>query len=96
MNNMKNSKINNKPAIAIFYNLFSVFAFFIIYYLIQDQFQDNIYKNKIEFADIVNLSITLQTSAGYSNLSPKTTMAKWFVATQQTLLIFGNLIILHI
>jgi len=85
---------SNKPAIAIFYNLLVIFTFFIIYYLIQNQFENRV--KKTTSIDIANLAITLQTSAGYTNLIPVSKLANSLVAIQQMLLIFGNLIILHI
>ena len=85
-----------RPTIVILYNLIVMLLFFIIYYLIRHHFSNNVGSSKdAKLIDIINLSVTIQTSVGVSNLVPITDVAKIFLVLQQILLIFGNLIILH-
>jgi len=79
----------------ILYNLMVVTIFFIIYFILRDQFITND-KKKATTLDLLNLSITLQTSVGYTFISPTTTMTKFMLTLQQFFLIFGNLFILHL
>ena len=79
----------------ILYNLMVVTIFFIIYSILSDQFLTNDNK-KATTLDLLNLSITLQTSVGNTFINPTTTMTKFMITLQQFFLIFGNLFILHI
>jgi hypothetical protein len=79
----------------ILYNLMIITIFFVIYLIISEQFLTND-KKKVTTLDLLNLSITLQTSVGYTFVNPTTTMAKFILTLQQLLLVFGNLFILHL
>ena len=81
---------------AIVYNLITISMFFIIYFLIRDHFIKEDSKAPASVLDILNLSITMQTSVGSPYILPQTTIAKFIITMQQFLLIFGNLFILHI
>ena len=79
----------------ILYNLMMVTIFFILYSILSDQFLTNDNK-KATTLDLLNLSITLQTSVGNTFINPTTSMTKFMLTLQQFLLIFGNLFILHV
>ena len=79
----------------ILYNLMVVTIFFILYSILSDQFLTNDNK-KATTLDLLNLSITLQTSVGNTFINPTTTMSKFMITLQQFFLIFGNLFILHL
>lgn len=79
----------------ILYNLMVVTIFFILYSILSDQFLTNDNK-KATTLDLLNLSITLQTSVGNTFITPTTTMTKFMITLQQFFLIFGNLFILHL
>lgn len=87
-------KKGKRPTIVIIYNLTLIIVFFIIYYIIKDHFL-NSEKKTPRIVDLFNLSITMQTSVGYSTFYPVTDLAKIVLIIQQLFLIFGNLIILH-
>lgn len=72
-----------------------VTIFFIIYLILSEQFTTNDNK-KITTLDLLNLSITIQTSVGYTFIKPTTTTTKFMLTLQQFLLFFGNLFILHL
>uniref|UniRef100_A0A6C0HRC4 Potassium channel domain-containing protein n=1 Tax=viral metagenome TaxID=1070528 RepID=A0A6C0HRC4_9ZZZZ len=80
---------------AIIYNLIAISMFFIIYLLIRDHFTKDS-NDPASILDVLNLSITMQTSVGSPYIVPKTSIAKFIITMQQFLLIFGNLFILHI
>lgn len=79
----------------ILYNLMVVTIFFIIYFILREQFLTND-KKKATTLDLLNLSVTLQTSVGNTFINPQTTMTKFMITLQQFFLIFGNLFILHL
>ena len=79
----------------ILYNLMVITIFFVIYLIISEQFLTTD-KKKATTLDLLNLSITLQTSVGYTFVNPITTTAKFILTLQQFFLIFGNLFILHL
>jgi hypothetical protein len=87
-------KRRKRPTLVILYNLILIVVFFVVYLLFADHFITSDRK-KPEVIDILNLSVTLQTSVGFSTLSPVTNTGKIILLIQQTFLIFGNLIILH-
>jgi len=79
----------------ILYNLTLITIFFIIYLFLGDQFKSND-NTKVSVMDLLNLSITFQTSVGNTFATPTTPLAKFMITFQQFLLVFGNLFILHI
>ena len=79
----------------ILYNISLVVIFFIIYSMIIEQFI-TLDKEKAATIDVLNLSVTLQTSVGNTFVRPTTSFAKIMITIQQFLLIFGNLFILHV
>lgn len=81
---------------AIIYNLLAITLFFIVYLAIRNHFTKSDEKKPPSVLDILNLSITMQTSVGNPYIIPKTPISKFIITLQQFLLIFGNLFILHI
>ena len=86
----------NKLPRTILYNLVAVSTFFLIYLFSIDHFVSLDGNKKPALLDLLNLSITMQTSVGNPYIKPITPFAKLMVTTQQFFLIFGNLFILHI
>ena len=78
----------------ILYNLIIIILFFILYSSLSDQFVTNENK-KVDTMDLLNLSITIQSTVGNTLIKPTTTTTKCAITIQQFLLIFGNLFILH-
>ena len=87
-------KRGKRPTIVILYNLALIAVFFVIYLVIREHFL-TAEKKKPDLIDILTLSVTIQTSVGFSTLSPVTNLGKIVLIIQQIFLIFGNLIILH-
>jgi hypothetical protein len=81
---------------AVIYNFSAIVVFFIIYLIMRNHFTILNSDKKATTLDLLNLSITMQTSVGNPYLSPKTSVSKFMITLQQFLLIFGNLFILHI
>ena len=87
-------KRGKRQTIVILYNLALIGVFFVIYLVIREHFL-TAEKKKPDLIDILTLSVTIQTSVGFSTLSPVTNLGKIVLIIQQIFLIFGNLIILH-
>ena len=81
---------------AIIYNFSAIVVFFIIYLIMREHFILLNSDKKATTLDLINLSVTMQTSVGNPYIRPQTSVAKFMVTFQQFLLIFGNLFILHI
>lgn len=79
---------------SVIYNLMIVFIFFTVYLFLSDQFisKDD---TPVTTMDLLNLSITFQTTVGNTFVTPSTPLTKFIITLQQFLLIFGNLFILH-
>lgn len=80
------------------FHVFSIFVFSIIYLLYKDHFQpgketDKDYKSYINF---LNLSVTIQSSVGLTDLVPISEIAKFIIMFQQLLLIFTNIFTIYI
>jgi hypothetical protein len=80
---------------SVIYNLMIVFIFFAVYLFLSDQFISND-DTPVTTMDLLNLSITFQTSVGTPFVAPSTPLTKFIITLQQFLLIFGNLFILHL
>ena len=81
-----------------FFHIFCIIIFSLIYLYYKEDFQpaketDKDYKSFINF---LNLSVTIQSSVGISDLVPITPTAKFIVMFQQVLLIFTNILTLYI
>lgn len=80
------------------FHIFSIIAFSLIYLYYKDDFQpskntDRDYKSFINF---LNLSVTIQSSVGLTDLVPISEVAKFIVMSQQILLIFTHILTLYI
>lgn len=83
---------------ALLFNLFVIFLFSLIYYILPDEHFVNI-NNKstpLTYMDCISLSTTIQAGVGITNTIPSNLMSKLAVMCQQFILISSNALILYL
>jgi hypothetical protein len=80
------------------YNFLCIFVFAIVYYVIRNEMDMNedmsVYIEPT-FADTLFLATTIQAGVGYTLLTPKTSLSKYILMTQQYFMIFTNLMLFY-
>jgi len=80
------------------YNFLCIFVFAIVYYVIRNEMDMNedmsVYIEPT-FADTLFLATTIQAGVGYTLLTPKTSLSKYILMTQQFFMIFTNLMLFY-
>jgi hypothetical protein len=80
------------------YNFLSIFIFAVIYYVIRremDMNEDMSTYVEPTFADTLFLATTIQAGVGYTLLTPKTSLSKYILMSQQYFMIFTNLMLFY-
>jgi hypothetical protein len=82
----------------VFLHIFFIIIFSFIYLHFKEEFKpatnsDTDYKSYINF---LNLSVTIQSGIGLTDLVPMTTISKFIVMFQQLILIFIHILTLYI
>jgi hypothetical protein len=80
------------------YNFLCILVFAIIYYIIRKEMDMN--KDMARYVeptlpDTLFLATTIQAGVGYTLLTPKTTLSKFIIMTQQFFMIFTNLMLFY-
>jgi hypothetical protein len=80
------------------YNFLCILVFAIIYYIIRkeiDMNEDMSQYIEPTFADTLFLATTIQAGVGYTLLTPKTSLSKYILMSQQVFMIFTNLMLFY-
>jgi hypothetical protein len=80
------------------YNFLCILVFAIVYYIIRKEIDMNEEMSQyIEptFADTLFLATTIQAGVGYTLLTPKTSLSKYILMSQQVFMIFTNLMLFY-
>lgn len=80
------------------YNFLCIFVFAIIYYVIRkemDMNEDMTQYIEPSFIDTLFLATTIQAGVGYTLITPKTSLSKYILMSQQFFMIFTNLMLFY-
>ena len=80
------------------YNFLCIFVFAIVYYIIRREMDMNEDMSRYvepTFSDTLFLATTIQAGVGYTLLTPKTSLSKYIIMSQQFFMIFTNLLLVY-
>lgn len=81
------------------FHIFCILIFSIAYFLYKDHFTstvDGMKQNYNEFADFLNLSITIQSGVGMTYIIPNTLNVKCIMMIQQCLVLLTHVITIYV
>ena len=80
------------------YNFLCILVFAVIYYTVRKEMDMNEDMSRYvepKFADTLFLATTIQAGVGYTLLTPRTTISKYIIMSQQFFMIFTNLMLFY-